>query len=293
MRLAGIWRCRGMTRWRSLSGESPAGRTVKTGSAGGSFLQQKRLVPLQGFELDPLKNARIALLFCLPVLELGIEWLDGFHEVLIYPAPFIVDDEWEDDIGLVHNQRVVQSGQSWQQGPIILNWLDIQDSFDASGFNLIIHEVAHKLDTRNGDRASGVPLIPLREVAGWEHDLHAAMDNIQDEIDLVAKVPPALMPTRRPTPQSASRCFQSTSSAPPNSSPRVSRRYGSVLPSFISRIRLSVCVKMRRSALPLTRYINFFRQGCARLTVPRCSVRKTATPFPLPPSLNTAHRKSA
>ncbi|MCU6195193.1 zinc-dependent peptidase, partial [Enterobacter sichuanensis] len=43
------------------------------------FLQQKRLVPLQGFELDPLKNARIALLFCLPVLALGIEWLDGFH----------------------------------------------------------------------------------------------------------------------------------------------------------------------------------------------------------------------
>ena len=74
------------------------------------FLQQKRLVPLQGFELDPLKNARIALLFCLPVLELGIEGLDGFHEVLICPAPFVVDDEWQDDCGLVHNQRVVQSG---------------------------------------------------------------------------------------------------------------------------------------------------------------------------------------
>lgn len=151
------------------------------------FLQQKRLVPLQGLVMEPITQARIALLFCLPVMELGVEWLDGFHEVLIYPAPFVVDDEWEDDIGLVHNQRVVQSGQSWQQGPIILNWLDIQDSFDASGFNLVIHEVAHKLDTRNGDRASGIPLIPLREVAGWEHDLHAAMDNIQDEIDLVGE----------------------------------------------------------------------------------------------------------
>jgi Uncharacterized protein conserved in bacteria len=151
------------------------------------FLQQKRLVPLQGLELEPITQARVALLFCLPVMELGLEWLDGFHEVLIYPAPFVVDDEWEDDIGLVHSQRVVQSGQSWQQGPIVLNWLDIQDSFDASGFNLIIHEVAHKLDTRNGDRASGIPLIPMREVAGWEHDLHAAMDNIQDEIDLVGE----------------------------------------------------------------------------------------------------------
>ena len=151
------------------------------------FLQQKRLVPLQGFELDELKSTRIALLFCLPVLELGIDWLDGFHEVLIYPAPFVVDDEWQDDIGLVHNQRVVQSGQSWQQGPIVLNWLDVHDSFDASGFNLIFHEVAHKLDTRNDDRASGIPMIALRDVAGWEHDLHAAMSNIQDEIDLVGE----------------------------------------------------------------------------------------------------------
>lgn len=48
------------------------------------FLQQKRLVALQGLELTPLHQARIAMLFCLPVLELGIEWLDGFHEVLIY-----------------------------------------------------------------------------------------------------------------------------------------------------------------------------------------------------------------
>ncbi|MGU3415422.1 DgsA anti-repressor MtfA [Enterobacteriaceae bacterium C34A] len=151
------------------------------------FLHQKRLVPLQGLELSPEQNARIAMLFCLPVLALGLEWLDGFHEVLIYPAPFVVDDEWEDDIGLVHSQRVVQSGQSWQQGPIVLNWLDIQDSFDASGFNLVVHEVAHKLDARNGDRANGVPFVALREVAGWEHDLHAAMNNIQDEIDLVGE----------------------------------------------------------------------------------------------------------
>ncbi|RWR03944.1 DgsA anti-repressor MtfA [[Pantoea] beijingensis] len=151
------------------------------------FLRQKRLVPLQHFELDELSCARIALLFCLPVLKLGLEWLDGFNEVLIYPTPFVVDDEWQDDFGLVHNERMVQSGQSWQQGPIVLNWLDIQDSFDLSGFNLIVHEVAHKLDSRGSGYANGVPAIPLRDVAGWEHDLHAAMENIQEEIDLVGE----------------------------------------------------------------------------------------------------------
>ena len=151
------------------------------------FLQQKHLTALEGLTLDEVKSARIALLFCLPVMTLGLEWLDGFYEVLIYPQPFALDDEWEDEHGLVHQQRAVHSGQSWQQGPIILNWLDIKDSFDASGFNLIIHEVAHKLDMRNGGYASGVPLTSLRDIAGWERDLHAAMNHIQDEIDLVGE----------------------------------------------------------------------------------------------------------
>lgn len=151
------------------------------------FLHQKRLVPLADLQLNELHSARIALLFCLPVLKLGLEWLDGFNEVLIYPAPFVAEDSWQDENGLVHSDRSVQSGQSWQQGPIILNWLDIQDSFDLSGFNLIIHEVAHKLDARGSGYTNGVPSIPLREVAGWEQDLHAAMAAIQEEIDLVGE----------------------------------------------------------------------------------------------------------
>ncbi len=151
------------------------------------FLQQKRLVPLQDFQLDELKSTRLALLFCLPVLNLGYDWLDGFHEVLLYPSPFMVDDEWQDEFGLVHHERMIHSGQSWQQGPIVLNWLDVQDSFDLSGYNLIIHEVAHKLDSRGSGHANGVPSISLRDVAGWEHDLQAAMQNIQDEIDTVGE----------------------------------------------------------------------------------------------------------
>lgn len=173
-------------------------------------------------------------------MELGLEWLDGFHEVLIYPAPFVVDDEWEDDIGLVHNQRIVQSGQSWQQGPIVLNWLDIQDSFDASGFNLIIHEVAHKLDTRNGDRASGVPFISLREVAGWEHDLHAAMDNIQEEIELVGRMPPASMLMLPVILPNVLPCFPNTFSAP-ELLRLASPRCGNVSANFISRIHCKDC----------------------------------------------------
>ncbi|RAT18581.1 DgsA anti-repressor MtfA [Lonsdalea populi] len=151
------------------------------------FLRQKRLVPLEHLELDVLMQQRIALLFCLPVMELGINWLDSFYDVLIYPSPFVVTDEWVDDIGLVHSGEVIQSGQSWEQGPVVLNWQDIQDSFDLSGFNLVIHEVAHKLDLRGGREISGVPLLPLWEIAQWEQALHGAMSELQEEIDLVGE----------------------------------------------------------------------------------------------------------
>jgi len=151
------------------------------------LLHQKRLVPLQGITLTEQMQARIALLFALPVMELGASWLDGFHEILLYPSPFVVDSPWQDENGLVHAGSQIHAGQSWDQGPIVLNWQDIEDSFDNSGFNLIIHEAAHKLDMRNGGEVSGVPPIPLREVVSWEHDLQAAMQNLQDEIDTVGE----------------------------------------------------------------------------------------------------------
>lgn len=38
---------------------------------------------------------------------------------------------------------------------------------------------------RNGGNSNGVPPIAMRDVAAWEFDLHRAMDDIQDEIDMV------------------------------------------------------------------------------------------------------------
>ena len=150
-------------------------------------IRQKRLVALQALQVTPLMEARIALLFALPILELGIDWLDGFHEILLYPQPYLLHDEWEDDIGLVHSGPAVQAGQCSLQGPVLLNWLDVRDSFDRSGYNLIIHETAHKLDMRNAGIANGIPPIPIREVAAWEQDLHAAMMAMQEEVELLGE----------------------------------------------------------------------------------------------------------
>ncbi len=151
------------------------------------FLRLKKITPLAGLRMSELQTARLALLFCLPVRELGLAWLDGFHEVLIYPEPFHVEDRWQDDSGLVHHAATLHAGQSWTQGPVVLNAVDLEDSFDLSGFNLVIHEVAHKLDARGSGYTSGVPALALRDVAQWEKDLLQAMDDIDAEVALVGE----------------------------------------------------------------------------------------------------------
>ncbi|PLR40887.1 DgsA anti-repressor MtfA [Chimaeribacter californicus] len=207
------------------------------------FLRQKRLVPLQGLVLTPLMEARLGLLFALPVMSLGLPWLDGFHEVLIYPAPFLVEDVWEDDAGLVHSGPMVHAGQSWEQGPVVLNWQDVQDSFDLSGFNLVVHEVAHKLDLRNGGVVNGVPPIPLRSVAGWEQALHAAMDAIQEESDLVGEAAASLDAYAATDP---AECFAVLSEYFFSAPELLAGRFPALYPYFVSFYRQDPLARLQR-----------------------------------------------
>ena len=82
----------------------------------GQILQQKRIVPLQGLQLTSQMQARIALLFALPVLELGAECLDGFNEILLYPTPFVVEDEWQDEIGRCTRGRWCSPAKAGNRG---------------------------------------------------------------------------------------------------------------------------------------------------------------------------------
>ncbi len=84
----------------------------------------------------------------------------------------MVDDEWEDDYRSgAYGQRVVQSGKAGNKAHHFLNWLDIQDfrSMLRVSTSLFMKSRTNWMYAY-GDRASGIPFIPLRDVAGWEHD---------------------------------------------------------------------------------------------------------------------------
>ncbi len=66
----------------------------------------------------------IALQACLPILNLGLDWYDGWVSVIIYPGAYRKQSVEVDECGIVHQDMAHLSGESWQRGPVILSWQD-------------------------------------------------------------------------------------------------------------------------------------------------------------------------
>lgn len=120
---------------------------------------EKRFYGIADFEIGPLEKATVAALGCLPILELGLDWYRGWYSILIYPGGFRARHEYRDDAGLVHEQVSDLIGEAWDSGPLILSWDNIQGAAALDGYNVVLHEFAHKLDMLNGT-ANGMPPLP-------------------------------------------------------------------------------------------------------------------------------------
>lgn len=120
------------------------------------LVAEKHFYGIAGFEVSALHTTTIAALGCLPILELGLDWYRGWYSILIYPGGFRARHEYRDESGLVHEQVSDLIGEAWERGPLILSWEDIEGSAALDGYNVVLHEFAHKLDMLNG-AANGMP----------------------------------------------------------------------------------------------------------------------------------------
>ncbi len=149
------------------------------------FLDAKQMSGARGLELTNEIRLSIAIQACLPVLNLGLEYYAGWVGIVVYPGEFIVPRADHDDSGVVHEYDETIAGETWDAGPVILSWEDVTlaaGGLDA-GYNVVIHEFAHKLDMLNGE-ADGVP--PLHEGMDrktWSAVLGAAYSDFCRRVD--------------------------------------------------------------------------------------------------------------
>ena len=149
------------------------------------FLAEKQLAPVGGLVLSENDRVEIALQACLPVLELGLDWYDGWVGIVVHPSDFHVKRSETGDDGVVHEWEDELAGESWPGGPVVLSWeaLDDSGSVAEGGANVVIHEFAHKLDMMAGE-ADGVPPLPTRETRErWIKVFDAEYDRFCAELD--------------------------------------------------------------------------------------------------------------
>jgi Mlc titration factor MtfA (ptsG expression regulator) len=150
-----------------------------------AFARAKAIEGAGGLELTATHRALIAVQASLPVLNLGLDCYHGFYSVIVYPGGFLAPHEYVDEAGVVHVGERELSGESWEQGPVILSWEDAEDgarAVDVMG-NVVIHEFAHKLDMLNGEVNGMPPLHKDMSRPEWTRVFTRAYEDFCERVD--------------------------------------------------------------------------------------------------------------
>ncbi len=149
------------------------------------FLQRKSINGADGLEVDEYMRAVIAATACVLILNLDLDYYDGWVEIIVYPDSFVVVREEQDEIGLIHERRAVLGGEAWGRGPLILSWHDARPGahIHGKGSNVILHEFAHKLDMLDGTADGTPPLHKNMSLKQWVESFTAAYNNLHQRIE--------------------------------------------------------------------------------------------------------------
>jgi len=147
------------------------------------FLHEKSVVGAGELEVRDEMRIAIAAQACMLILNLGLDWYRGWTEVIVYPDEFLAEYDYVDEDGVAHHVREPMSGESWLTGPVILSWADTEQADSGSGYNVVIHEFAHKLDMLNGDANGFPPLHPEMNRAGWSGAFESAYADFCRRVD--------------------------------------------------------------------------------------------------------------
>jgi Mlc titration factor MtfA (ptsG expression regulator) len=172
--------------WLFMRGVS-AGESERLRELCGRFIARKHFSGTHGLEISERMQVEIAAQACILVLELGFDWYEGWSEVIVYPSQFAPEREVMDEAGVVHLTNDPMAGEAWLGGPVILSYEDVAMTGDeatrVAGYNVVIHEFAHKLDMRHGDPNGFPPLHADMSAKDWKRAFVFAYEDFCGKVD--------------------------------------------------------------------------------------------------------------
>ena len=174
-------------------GNRPAPDVARLRMLAAEFLRDKEFHGAHGFVITDEVALAVAAQAVLPVLHLrgGLDWYDDFVGIVIHPSEVVARRTSVDETGVVHEYDEVVAGEAMDRGPVMLSWQDVLASSVTmgDGYNVVIHEFAHKIDMRSG-AADGCPLLPAgfagktsaRESrAAWQGVIQPAFEHFREK----------------------------------------------------------------------------------------------------------------
>lgn len=147
------------------------------------FLDRKPVSGAGGLQLTREMQLVIAAQACLLVMNLNLDLYDGWVEVIVYPDEFVTDHEVMSEDGVVHRVRAPLSGEAWEHGPVILSWRDAEAADGGDGYNVVMHEFAHKIDMHNGAANGFPPLHADMDRDVWTRVFESAYADFRQRIE--------------------------------------------------------------------------------------------------------------
>jgi len=153
------------------------------------FLAEKEFRPVKGAVLDDRTRVSIAAQACLPLLGLDIDWYSDWTTILVTPREYDVRRSETDTAGVVTEYDDELAGEVFDLGPVALSLEDIRASGWGDGYNVVIHEMAHKLDDRDGSFDGCPPLHRGMDGEAWRRAFSAAYEDLRAKVERAPRRP--------------------------------------------------------------------------------------------------------
>lgn len=127
------------------------------------FMAEKKWEGCGGLALTDEMRVTISAMACLLILNLSDNDYENVESILVYPSELVLPERrlgfFETALEPLEPAGPI-TGQAFEQGPLILVWDAVLESihYPASGYNVVYHEFAHKLDMQDGV-ADGTPRL--------------------------------------------------------------------------------------------------------------------------------------
>jgi len=150
----------------------------------------------RGLVLTELIKARLATRIAIVIFGLedpeqnaSLAWLRNWRELIVYPSAFrphrkSVAPLGGSPLGLVMQTDPVELGETSYQGPLVIMWQDAKPrALHGMPTQVLIHELAHKLDMLDGYSNGHPPLHASMDHQVWHDTFEAAYRDLKHRVE--------------------------------------------------------------------------------------------------------------